>query len=124
MLVRNEQITPALAETVATILREDYQDSAVMKLESYSRQAVVLNNRIWKRCFSEPEQAPELIYLELEKIASIPSATGNMELETIFDDKQNCYQVIAQGWQGKRRTHGCLFHIELKGEKVWLQHYY
>lgn len=71
MLVRNEQITPALAETVATILREDYQDSAVMKLESYSRQAVVLNNRIWKRCFSEPEQAPELIYLELEKIASM-----------------------------------------------------
>ncbi len=30
-----------------------------------------MNNRIWKRCFSEPEQAPELVYLELEKITSL-----------------------------------------------------
>lgn len=58
----------------------------------------------------------------LEKIANIPSANGNMELETIFDDNQSRYQIIAQGWQGKRRTHGCLVHIDLKGEKVWLQH--
>lgn len=68
MLVRNEQVPPALAETAAIILREDYQDSAVIGLQNYSQQAVVLNNRIWKRCFREPEYAPELIYLELEKI--------------------------------------------------------
>lgn len=58
----------------------------------------------------------------LEQIARIPSATGDVELETIFDDKQNRYQVVAQGWQGKKRMHGCLIHIDLKGEKVWLQH--
>lgn len=71
MLVRNKQVTPALAQTVAVILDEDYQDSAVLGLESYSQQAVVLNNRIWKRCFVEAEQAPELICLELEKITSM-----------------------------------------------------
>ncbi len=58
----------------------------------------------------------------LEQIARIPSATGNVELETIFDDHQSRYQVIAQGWQGKKRTHGCLIHIDVKGDKVWLQH--
>jgi len=58
----------------------------------------------------------------LEHFASIPAATGDVELETIFDDTQNRYQVIAQGWQGKRRMHGCLVHIDLKGSKVWLQH--
>lgn len=58
----------------------------------------------------------------LEQVASIPSATGDVELETIFDDQQNRYQVVAQGWQGKKRMHGCLIHIDIKGEKVWLQH--
>lgn len=58
----------------------------------------------------------------LEYIAHIPSATGNVELETIFDDKQSRYQVVAQGWQGKKRMHGCLIHIDIKGEKIWLQH--
>lgn len=58
----------------------------------------------------------------LEQLANIPSAAGNVELETIFDDQQNRYQVIAQGWQGKKRTHGCLIHIDVRGEKIWLQH--
>lgn len=58
----------------------------------------------------------------LEHFASIPSATGEVELETIFDDPQARYQVIAQGWQDKKRTHGCLVHIDVKGDKVWLQH--
>lgn len=58
----------------------------------------------------------------LERIARIPSVTGDIELGTIFDDKQHRYQVIAQGWQGKKRTHGCLIHIDIKGEKIWLQH--
>lgn len=31
----------------------------------------------------------------LEYIAHIPSATGNVELKTIFDDQQNRYQVVA-----------------------------
>ena len=70
ILVRNKQITPSLAKTVSTILSEDYGSISNMGLSNYSQQAVVLNNRIWKKCFREPEQAPELVYLELEKITS------------------------------------------------------
>jgi hypothetical protein len=29
---------------------------------------------------------------------------------------------MALGWQGNRRVHGCVIHIDLKGDKVWLQH--
>jgi hypothetical protein len=39
-----------------------------MDLPSYSLQSAVLNNRIWKRLFSKPLMAPEIVYLELEKI--------------------------------------------------------
>ena len=34
----------------------------------YSKQAVLLNNLIWKRLFQEENQRSELVYLELEKI--------------------------------------------------------
>ncbi|MCI5147901.1 MAG: XisI protein [Candidatus Electrothrix sp. MAN1_4] len=47
---------------------------------------------------------------------------GEIEMETIFDDIQGRYQLVAFGWQGKKRVHGCLIHIDLKNEKVWLQH--
>ncbi|MCI5123640.1 MAG: XisI protein [Candidatus Electrothrix sp. AR5] len=47
---------------------------------------------------------------------------GEIEMETVFDDTQGHYQLVALGWQGKKRVHGCLIHIDLKNEKVWLQH--
>ena len=70
-MVRNKQLTSLLAATVAIILDVDYRNSMVIKLKSYSQQAVIINNRIWKRCFREPEQAPEMVYIELEKITSL-----------------------------------------------------
>ena len=58
----------------------------------------------------------------LQRLASIPYTTSDIELATIFDDDQRRYQVVAQGWQGKKRVHGSMVHIDLKGEQIWLQH--
>lgn len=58
----------------------------------------------------------------LQRFASIPSATGNVVLDTIFDDTQNRYQVIAQGWENAKRIHSTLIHIDMKEDRVWLQH--
>lgn len=65
-----KQLTPDLATTVETILRKDYRN-VVDNSNSYSEQSVVLNQRIWKRCFRDPEDAPDMVYLELEKVANI-----------------------------------------------------
>ena len=69
-LLQDGQLPPLLATTVETILDKIYSNSKVMTLPSYSQQAVVLNNQLWKHCFHEPEQAPEMVYLELEHITS------------------------------------------------------
>lgn len=58
----------------------------------------------------------------LSDYAQYPPANGHIEMETIFDDAQDHYQLIALGWQGKKRIHGCVIHIDLKQDKVWLQH--
>lgn len=70
-MMRTQQIPFNLAAAAEKILGEDYRSSLASGLKSYSQQAVVLNNLIWKRCFREPEQVPEMVFLELEKIASL-----------------------------------------------------
>ncbi|MCP4699126.1 MAG: XisI protein [Gammaproteobacteria bacterium] len=41
--------------------------------------------------------------------------------EALFDRRHDRYCVLSIGWQGMRRVHGCLIHIDLIGDKVWIQ---
>ncbi len=41
--------------------------------------------------------------------------------EVLFDRAHDRYCVLSVGWQGARRVHGCLIHIDLIGGKVWIQ---
>jgi len=67
-MVRERLISSNLKEVAGTILSQDYSDSSVIQQSSYSDQAVMLNNKIWKRIFHSESQRTELVYLELEKI--------------------------------------------------------
>ncbi|MBL7065472.1 MAG: XisI protein [Anaerolineae bacterium] len=58
----------------------------------------------------------------LEEYAQYPPAHGQIEMETIFDVERDRYQLMAIGWQGPRRVHGCLIHIDIREDKIWLQH--
>ncbi|XOF32227.1 MAG: XisI protein [Candidatus Electrothrix sp. YB6] len=68
------------------------------------------------------EECQGVIKSILAEYARHRPSGGEIEMETIFDDAQGRYQLVAVGWQGKKRVHGCLIHIDLKDEKVWLQH--
>jgi len=67
-MVKDGQISSILKGAAHTILSEDYANPNVMDQGGYSKQAVLLNNRIWKRLFQEENQPSELVHLELEKI--------------------------------------------------------
>jgi hypothetical protein len=58
----------------------------------------------------------------LTEYAQHTPVSGEVEMETIFDDVRDHYELVALGWQGKRRVHGSVIHIDIKGDKVWLQH--
>lgn len=47
---------------------------------------------------------------------------GDIELRAVIDAKQGLYQVQQIGWQNRRRVHGTSVHIDLIGDKVWVQH--
>lgn len=50
------------------------------------------------------------------------ASSENTTMESILDESQDRYQLVAFGWQGKKRIHGCVVHIDIKDNKVWLQH--
>ena len=52
---------------------------------------------------------------------AVPSC-GDIEVQTIFDRENDHYQIINVGWQNDRRIYGCSLHIDIKNNKVWIQH--
>ena len=46
-----------------------------------------------------------------------------LEIETVINDAQGHYEVLLIGWQGMRRVHGAVLHIDVRDDgKAWIQH--
>ena len=43
-------------------------------------------------------------------------------METIFDTERNHYQIVLVGWNDNWRTYGCVFHLDIKEDKIWIQY--
>lgn len=57
----------------------------------------------------------------LLEYAAIPYAQGTLACKPLFDLERDRFALITEGWQGARRVHGCLVHIEIMNAKVWVQ---
>lgn len=49
-------------------------------------------------------------------------AKGDVEIETIFDEGNDHYELIYSGWNGPYRIHGSVLHIDIRNGKVWIQY--
>ena len=56
-----------------------------------------------------------------EYAAFFPKQEG-VDVEKIYSDELGHYQVMYIGWEGKRRVHGMVLHLDIIGDKVWIQH--
>ncbi|MBW4687463.1 MAG: XisI protein [Komarekiella atlantica HA4396-MV6] len=68
------------------------------------------------------EQYRQCIQNLLSKYVATPMANGEIESQTVFDLQQDRYQVMNVGWDGNRRVHGCVLHLDIKDGKIWVQH--
>ena len=58
----------------------------------------------------------------LTDLAAIPfPEVVTMNAKTVFDETADVYLIVVEGWQEVRRLHGCLVHVEIKGDKIWVQ---
>lgn len=67
------------------------------------------------------EEYRQYVQQLLTKYSSYKPAYGDVEVETIFDIERDHYQIVHVGWENKHRVYGCSMHIDIKGEKVWIQ---
>ncbi len=56
------------------------------------------------------------------RYAKSKPANGEIEPEAIINEERGHYELLHVGWQGERRVHGSVIHIDIIGDKVWLQH--
>jgi hypothetical protein len=57
----------------------------------------------------------------LGEYARIPYAYGDLQCEAVFDRGNDRYLLVTVGWNGDRRVHGSLVHIDIVGDKLWIQ---
>ncbi len=44
-----------------------------------------------------------------------------VESQVVFDTEHDHYLLIDVGWEGKQFIYGTIIHIDIKGDKVWIQ---
>jgi XisI protein len=67
------------------------------------------------------EQYREIVRRVLTELASIPYSHGQMKSDPVFDRESDRYLVVTEGWDGKRRMHGVVAHIDIINGKIWVQ---
>src|SRR5437764_9607135 len=58
----------------------------------------------------------------IEEYASYKPANGQIDTEAIMDPQKDHYGVMHVGWDGVRRVHGSVVHIDIIDGKVWIQY--
>ncbi|MEZ5451256.1 MAG: XisI protein [Thiothrix sp.] len=58
----------------------------------------------------------------LEKYAQFKPAIDNVDMELLFDNERDHYQLMTVGWNGYQRFHGSVLHVDIKNGQIWIQH--
>ncbi len=49
-------------------------------------------------------------------------AYGDIDVELVIDPERDHYEIVHVGWDGRRRMHGTVLHVDIIGGKVWIQY--
>ncbi|MFO0602841.1 MAG: XisI protein [Polyangiales bacterium] len=58
----------------------------------------------------------------IEDYARTRPANGDIDVEVLFDAERDRYELMHVGWDGPRRVHGSVLHLDIIGGKIWIQH--
>jgi hypothetical protein len=57
----------------------------------------------------------------LNRYAAVPFSYGEIQQQVFIDKEENNFFLFNIGWQNKKRIHGCVVHVEIIDDKVWIQ---
>ena len=68
------------------------------------------------------EKYRQLIQEILTAYSQIDFGNPELESELILDLVRDRYQLMYIGWRDEQRIYGCSLHVDIKNEKIWIQH--
>jgi XisI protein len=99
---------------------EGYEDKAgatAFIAESAGRQVVIVVKRV-----AQAADYPAIIREIIERHASIKPAAGEIETEVVIDESVGHFSLQRSGWANGYRIHGAIIHVDIRGDKIWIQH--
>ncbi len=66
------------------------------------------------------EQDRQIIQKIISEYAAIPYAHGDIKRNTVFDRDSDRYLLMIVGWEGITQVHGCIIHVEIIDDKIWI----
>ncbi len=66
------------------------------------------------------EQDRQIIEKIISEYAAIPYSYGEIERHSVFDRHRDRYLLMIVGWEGVRQVHGCIIHLEIIQNKIWI----
>ena len=67
------------------------------------------------------ERYRQVVQQLLKEYAQIPYAHDCLSDETIFDRQADRYLLVTIGWQGRKRIHTTILHLDIRENQVWVQ---
>lgn len=58
----------------------------------------------------------------LREYAQYKPSFGEIDVELVLDTEGDHYLLVNEGWREHRRVYGSVIHIDIKDEKIWIQH--
>lgn len=58
----------------------------------------------------------------IQRYAQYHPACGDVQIEVIFDESNDHYELMYAGWNGPYRIHGSILHLDIRQGKVWIQY--
>lgn len=56
------------------------------------------------------------------KYGQLGQPDGDIKTEYVFDTNGDHYQLIRVGWREQHRIYGCLIHMDIINNKIWMQY--
>jgi len=69
-----------------------------------------------------PADYPRIVRGIVEHYAQFKPSAGEVDVELVIDERAGHYELIHTGWANGYRIHGAVIHIDIRGDKIWVQH--
>ncbi len=64
----------------------------------------------------------QMLLTERAQRSNLGAGAEEYEIETLFDTVRDHYQLLHVGWSGYRRSFSCILHLDIRADKIWIQH--